>query len=585
MANTNLTLTSLDPNSLKAQQQAWLQNNSIYLDYNYDGSNMNVILDIMARNTFLNSFYLNMAFSEAFNDSCVLRDSIVSKAKELNYIPYSMQSSSTTVNVNIQTANLTTFELPKGTAFSGLNSNGSFTFVTDQNYVLSASNGYFQFSNVTIYEGFYTADLFSVDTSVNNQLFTLSNPGVDTTSLTIIVSENSGSTNTIFTQAPNLYGLNGNSDVYFLQAASSNTYQFQFGDGVLGYQPQNGAVVTATYRVTNGDVANFINSFVVVTNLGTYNNGSITTLSVSASNNSIGGSQAESVDSIRFNNPRHYSTQNEAISSVDYKTLITDNFPYIKDVNVYAGGVTATAVQYGMIFISLITVDGNPATQTMKNNIQTFIQKLNILNYQVQFVDPDFLYINVSSNVHVDFSQTNIVPNQYKAMVINAISQFSTSNIESYATPFRYSQLGDMIDGLDESILSNETTTTISKYANVTLNTNNLILINYNNPIVNISSTPFLVGANTYYISDNTGLLYLVPQSITSTTNTNFQKVGTVNYTTGNLNIPILNISNYLNGSSIIFTAYPQQKDIYCYQNDIIEIDSVNGLNINIVSD
>lgn len=587
MANNNLSLVSLDPDTIKAAYQIWLSTQSVFRDYNYMGSNMNILLDVLARNTFLNNFYLNMAFSEGFLDSAQLRDSLVSKCKELNYIPYSMQSSTTNLNITLQTNGLTTFEIPMGTIFGGMNSNGSYSFITNQNYVLNSANGYYQFSNVGIYEGYYKSDIFSVDSTVNNQLLTLSTPQADISSLTVVVSENSGSSNTFFVQAPNLYGLSGNSKVYFLQGGSSNTYQIQFGDGVLGYQPQDGAVVMATYRATNGDAANFINSFTLTSNLGSYNGGVISYISISSGNTTSGGSQAESVDSIRYNAPKHYTTQNAAITDVDYKTLITEKFPYIKDVNAYSGGLTANAVQYGMIFISLVTVNGNPATQTMKNDIRTFIEKLNILNYQVQFIDPDFLYINVSSNVHVDFTQTNVAPNQYQAMVVNAIAQFSSSNLESYSTPFRFSQLTDMIDNLDPSILSNETTTNISKYANVSLNTNNLITLNYNNPIANISSTSFLIGANTYYITDTpnntpSGLLYLMQQS----SNGNIvgsNSIGTVIYNTGMINIPNLNISSYINGTAIIFTATPTQKDIYALGNSIIEID-VNSVNVNIVS-
>jgi len=584
MANTNISLINLDPDTLKANYIQWLQNNSAYRDYNYAGSNINAELDVLVRNTFLNSFFLNMTFSEGFNDSAQLRDSIVSKSKELNYLPYSVSSATTDLNISLQTANATMFEIPKGTIFSGYNSNGSYNFVTDQNYLQTSSNGFFSFSNVAVYEGFYKSDLFSVDTTVNNQLFTLSDPGIDTTSLTIVVSENSGSTNTIFTLAPNLYGLNGNSKVYFLQGHSSNTYQFQFGDGVFGYQPQNGAVVNATYRISQGDAANFVNTFTLSSGLQTYNNTSYYNLTITTANTTSGGAPAESIDSIRFNNPRHYETQNNAITDEDYKTLILDNFPYVKDVNVYSGGVTPTGIQYGMIFISLVTTSGNPATQILKSNIQAFLQKRNILNYAVQFIDPDFIYLNVSSNVHVDFTQTNVPPNQYVALVANAINDYSSNSLETFDTAFRYSQLTDAIDEVDASVISNETTVTIKKFANVILNVNNFISINYNNPITNVTSNPFIISGGTYYLSDTAlgnanGIVYLVNLSGNATPT----NVGSVNYSNGIVTIPSLNVSGYVN-NGVAFTASTLNKDIYAVGNDIIEVDST-ALNINIVSD
>ena len=587
VANSNISipLTALDPNALKALMVNWFQTQSTFRDYSFSGSNLNVLMDILSRNTYLLSFFMNMTFSEGFNDSAQLRDSLVSKAKELNYIPYSMKSSTTSLQINLN-ANATIIEIPKGTIFTGLNSNSNYSFVTDQNYLATSSNNYFQFSNVNIYEGYYQTDLFSVDNTVNNQLFTISNPSIDTSSLLIVASENNGSTNTIFTQAVNLYGLNSNSTVYFLQAASSNTYQFQFGDGILGYIPQNGAVISATYRSTNGDAANYVNTFIMSSSLSTYNNTSVSNVYILSSNSSSGGSQNESLDSIRFNNPRHYQTQDNAITSNNYKTLILENFPNIGDVNVYTGGVSNTAVQYGVIFISLVTVNGNPATQTIKNDIQSFINEVDIINYQVSFIDPDFLYLGVSSNVHVNFSETNIAPAQYNSLVSNNCLQFSSNNLGKFGLTFRYSVFGDFIDNLDSSIISNETTIFLKKTPNIILNTNNSINVNFNNPIVNVSSNPFIVSGNTFYFTDNnsnSGILYLV-QSVANNNVLISNNIGTVNYSTGVINIPSLNISNYIsNSSGLSIIAYPKNKDIYSFGNSIIEIDPLS-LNINIAN-
>ncbi len=584
-SNISIPLTALDPDALKALMVNWFQTQSVFRDYSFSGSNLNVLMDILSRNTYLLSFFMNMAFSEGFNDSAQLRDSLVSKAKELNYIPYSMKSSTTSLQINLN-ANTTIIEIPKGTIFTGLNSNSNYSFVTDQNYLATSSNNYFQFANVNIYEGYYQTDLFSVDNTVNNQLFTLSNPAIDTSSLLIMVSENNGSTNTIFTQAVNLYGLNSNSTVYFLQAASSNTYQFQFGDGILGYIPQNGAVVSANYRSTNGDTANYVNTFVMSSSLSTFNNTNVSNVYILASNSSSGGSQNESLDSIRFNNPRHYQTQDNAITSNNYKTLILENFPNVGDVNVYTGGVSNTAVQYGVIFISLVTVNGNPATQTIKSDIQSFINDVDIINYQVSFVDPDFLYLGVSSNVHVNFSQTNIAPAQYKSLVSTNCLQFSANNLGKFGLTFRYSVFGDFIDNLDPSIISNETNVFLKKTPNIILNTNNSINVNFNNPIVNVSSNPFIVSGNTFYFTDNnsnSGILYLI-QSVANNSVLISNNIGTVNYSTGVINIPSLNISNYIsNSSGLSITAYPQNKDIYSFGNSIIEIDPLS-LNINIAN-
>ncbi len=588
-SNISIPLTSLDPDTLKSLMTTWFQNQSTFKDYLFSGSNLNVLMDILSRNTYLLSFFMNMVFSEGFNDSAQLRDSLVSKAKDLNYIPYSMKSSTTSLQITLN-APTNIVEIPKGTIFTGLNSNSNYSFITDKNYITTSSNNFFQFSNVNIYEGYYQTDLFSVDNTVNNQLFTLSNPAIDTSSLFIEVSENNGSTNTIFTKAVNLYGLNGNSTVYFLQASFSNTYQFQFGDGVLGYIPQSGSVVSATYRSTNGDTANYVNNFVMSSSLSKFNNTSISNVYITSSSYSSGGSQNESIDSIRFNNPRHYQTQDNAITSNNYKTLILENFPTIGDLNVYGGGVSNTAVQFGVIFISLVTIDGNPATQAIKSDIQSFINGVDILNYQLSFVDPDFLYIGINSNVHVNFGLTNIAPSQYKSLISNNCLQFSANNLEKFGSTFRYSIFGDFIDNLDSSIISNETTIYLKKTANVIFNTNTSINVNFNNPIVNVSSNPFIISGNTFYITDtinnnsNSGLIYLV-QSISNNNNISAaNSIGTVNYSTGVVNISSLNISNFIsNSSGLSIKAYPQNKDIYSFGNSIIEIDPLS-INISIAN-
>jgi len=590
MANTNITLTSLDPDTLKASQINWLQNQSIFRDYDFTGSNMNVLLDVLARNTFINSFYMNMSFSERFNDSAQLRDSLVSKAKELNYIPYSMSSASTSLNITVQANNITTFEIPRGSIFSGQNSNASFSFVTDQNYVVTSSNNTFTFANVVVYEGYYKSDLFSVDNSVNNQLFTFSSPNIDTNSLSVYVAENAGSTNTIFTQAKNLYGLNSNSHIYFLQAAASNTYQIQFGDGVMGYLPQSGSTVVATYRVTNGEDANFINMFSLSSSLAAYNNGSGYSASITPLNSSSGGSSAESLDSIRFNNPRHYQTQENAVTTRNFKTLILDNFPSIADCSVYSGGITATGVQFGIIFIALVTTNGNPATAALKNQIQTFIQNYDIINYQVMFVDPSFLYIQVTSNVHVDFTQSTISASDYKTEVSNNIINFSSNNLQKFTTPFRYSKLVQSINDIDESILSNETSIVMRKDVNVILNTNASAVLSFNNPITGMASSPFVVGSNTYVLTDKivpntpSSLVYVI-QYFSNNAVINPTQVGTVSYANGYINLTNMNISGYPDGyTSLSIYANPQNQDIYPVGNDIIEVDSIGGLFINIAN-
>jgi len=198
MANTNFSLSSIDPDTLKQSFITFLQGQNQFKDYNYSGPNITQLLELMSRNSYLNSFYINMGFAESQLDSAQLRDSVVSKAKNFNYIPSSVTSSFGIIDMSITTTSGNTFELPLGASFKGTNANGTYQFITDQSYVAYSTNGTFNFSNVYIYDGSYTNEVFVVNRSQNNQIFTLSNPSIDTSSLTILVSEEQGSQNNYF---------------------------------------------------------------------------------------------------------------------------------------------------------------------------------------------------------------------------------------------------------------------------------------------------------------------------------------------------------------------------------------------------
>jgi hypothetical protein len=582
-SNVNFDLTGIDPDSVKASLIQFLQSQSQFQDYNYNGPNMSVLIDLLGRNTFMNAFLCNMTFNEMFIDSAQLRDSAVSRAKELNYLPSSMESSFTSVNVAFQTSNINLFQIPKATAFTGVNSNGTYTFTTDQDYIQSSTNGYFFFSNVAIYEGTYVSEIFTIDNSIENQLFTLSNPSVDISSISVLVSEDAGSTNNVFVQTTDLYGLSGNSQVYFVQPASGNSYSVQFGDGVLGYKPQNGAIIILTYRVTFGPKGNEVGAFVLNDNLGLFNNGSVSNTIITPSGNSQGGALQETIGSIKFRAPRYYQTQQNAVVANDYKTLVLKRFPQIADINVYGGGITANAVQFGTVFIAAVSQNGNPLTQATKDAVVAYINTLTVIPFNIQMVDANTLFLDVTTTVHIDFNSTNVSIQTANVLIQNTINQFSSSNLEIFSTNFRYSRLGDAIDNTAPYVISNETTVNMKKFASIIFNTNTSINFSFNNPVVNVTSSPFIINGTSYYVSDvvnnvgNTGNLYLI-------SNTNSSTIGKVNYANGTVFVSSLNISAFSNNSSVLaFVAAPLNKDIYANLNDIIQVDD-NSLIVNVAN-
>jgi hypothetical protein len=590
MANSSLNLTSLDFDTLKYQFKQYLQSQSTFKDYNYDGSNMNVLLDVMSYNTFLNAFYLNMVGSEMFLDTAQKLDSVVSHAKELNYLPRSKRSAKAVVSFDISmTGGVSPLVVPKGTLFSGRNANGGYTFTTSNERLFLSTNNYYIVSNLEIYEGNYLQDTFVVDYSYENQRFVISTSDIDTSDIEITVSENNGETNTVFSYAENLYGLNSNSAVYFIQATSNQKYEIVFGDNIFGKKPQNGAVIIAEYRVSSGSDANGVESFNVDQDLGTYNQGISSYSDVTVVASSAYGANAEGIESIRYNAPKHFQTQGRCITDNDYRTTIVQKFPEVQYVNVYGGGVTNTAVEYGIVYISPSTFSGTILTESRKKDIETYVNSLSAVGIRSKIVDPDYIYIKLKSLIHVDFNSTKSTSTLLISKAAAAVKNYNVNNLQNFNTAFRMSKLEQKINESDVGIISNETYATIFKSFNVPLNTPYAIYCDLNNEIEkgSVSSDVFVSLGKNFIFTDSiknidigSGKVYIYEQNPALTT-PNYTEVGTVDYSTGIIKLSQVEYFDTYGGVNIY--AEPSNQDVYCYTNNIIEIDTINGLDFTVV--
>lgn len=590
-SNTALNIAVLDPDTYKSSLIAYLSGLPQYSGYNFQGENWNVLLDVLARNTFLRSFYTNMAISETFLGSAQLRDNIISRANELGYIPSSMSSSVTSASITLNTNGLTNFTIPAGTRFNGVNSNGNFVFTTSNVYFQTSSNGTYNFANVQLYEGTYTSDVFNVDYSVENQLFTISNPSIDTSSLSITVYEDNGANATVYQQATDLFNLDADSTVYYLQGAANSQYQVYFGDDVLSYLPQNGAVVKATYRVCSGPGADGIGTLALLDNLGAFNGGVANGIVITPNDITSGGANAEGTASIKLNAPLSFQTQGRAVTDIDYRTLILNEFPAVGDCYAYGGSITPTQVLYGYVIIPAVTVAGNPLTQTLKNQILSYIDNLDVIHPFTKIADANTLFIDVTSTLHVNFNLTTNQPDYYQTQAINTIASFSNTSLQKFNTPLRFSQLTTQIDDIDDiAIISNETSLQVKRDIPLTFNVNNALAFSFSNPVSNVFSDPFIANNQTTIITDTinsvaNGTLFIV--TLNGANNIiNYNAVGTVNYANGDINVPLLNPQalSTQNNSSFFFYASPQNKDIYGGQGDIIKIDTVSGITVNIAN-
>jgi hypothetical protein len=599
MANSSLILSSLDFDTLKENFKTFLSTQSVFKDYNFEGSNINVLLDVMSYNSYLNSFYLNMVASEMFLDSAQKYESVISHAKELNYLPRSARSAESDISFSLSTSGISgQVVIPPETKFSGTNSNGTFTFTTEQKTSYVSSNSTFAVANLVVYEGTYYQDSFITDYNIENQRFLLSNKNIDIRSLTINVIENNGSTNTQFTRVENLYGLNDASEVFFLQGAENNLYEVVFGDGYFGRKPLNASTVVAKYRVSSGTDALGVDNFALISDLGTYNGGIVSSSDITVNVSSSGGANQEGIESIRFAAPRYFASQQRAVASDDYSSLILSEFGgEIDDVNVY-GGELLEPKQYGRVVVALKQVGGTVVPDFLKTEISNYLLNYIAIPNRIILTDPDFFYTKVVSTVQYDVNNTTALNRTIVNTVRTSISNFASNNIGKFGSDLRYSKLVSNIDNADPSITSNDTHISIIKRLAPKPYTATSFSIEFNNsaeyeetyagsslplvPILSSSSFVYIDDMGNQYDvcfiqddgkpdSNNIGKLLIV------TTNLNGEKVvvnsnlGFVNYSTGLVSIKNLNVVSYSNYISLYYQ--PKNKDIIVSKDKILLLD------------
>lgn len=612
MANSAINLSSLDFDTLKENFKQFLKTQSVFKDYDFTGSNINVLLDVMSYNSYLNSFYLNMVASEMFLDSAQKYDSVVSHAKELNYLPRSTRSSSANVNVVFDTTSVTKLLIPKETKFTGYNSNGSFIFTTNESKILTSSNSTFTINDLQIFEGDYFQDSYVVNYDIENQQFLITNKNVDINSVTVNVIENNGASNTSFTRAETLFELTSASEIYFLQATQNSLYEVTFGDGLFGRKPLNEATVVIRYRVASGIEADGISEFALTDDLTLHNTGEVDVTSLVVSSNSAGATEQESIESIRFAAPRYFATQQRAVTNDDYASLVLSNFSgEISDVIVY-GGQEVEPKLYGRVIICLKPSGGTVAPDYVKNKISNYLLEYIALPNRVVITDPEYTYCYIKSSVQYDPTLTTKTPEEIKTEVLNAIIDYSDNNLEKFGNDLRYSRLVSDIDNSDTSITSNDTELRIIKRLSPKLNTATTYEIDVGNvlyydattivsneqhslihasemdarlahaTLISSSFTYNSTDGNAYPLSffedDSQGNIKVyttIGSQIVA-----LETIGSVDYNTGYVRLNNINIAEYSPYISLYIRS--RYKDIFASKNKIILIDP-SDVNIEIL--
>ena len=592
-ANTSINLVNLDFTSLKESLKTYLKTQNTFKDYDFEGSNINVLLDVLSYNTYMNTFYLNMIGNEMFLDSAQLRESVISRAKELNYTPRSFKSARATVTLTIQTdGSVASVTIPKGTTFNARIGSNTFTFSTDENKVISGANSTFISDEIVIYEGQYVNDTFTVNNSDTSQRFILSNPTIDTTSLTVTVIEDNGAEILSYLKATSLFDKQSNSQIFFIQGAENDKYEILFGDGVLGRKPKDNSIAVCEYRICKGELPNGAFKFTSDGAIQTFSNVAVTTVSAAAQ-----GAIHESIESVKFNAPRYFTTQERAITAEDYRNLLLLNFPEINAVSVY-GGEEAVPPVFGKVFIAvdLKNVDGVPDIR--KQQYYNFIKPRSSLSIDPVFIDPDFMYVDIASTVRYNLNTTALNSESLKELILTAIRDFNGTYLDDFNTTLRYSSLVKTIDATDRSILSNDTTirpirvvlpeTGIEKNYDIDFAQElendfaGLDKIYPSNYISTIESTNFVVQNKLVSLEDD-GKGNVTTITLDGTNNVVVNTVGTVDYKTGKIQLKKLNITEY-SGSGIKIFARTKRKDISSLLRTILTIKD-EDVRINIVSE
>ena len=587
MASNKLVVSDFDFDNIKANLKTFLQNQPEFSDYNFEGSGFAVLLDTLAYNTHYLGFNANMFVNESYLDSADIRKNVVALAKAIGYTPSSVKAPMAEVDILINNASGSSVLMNKGTTFTTTVDGTGYNFLTNEDITITPTSGVYKFSGVNLYEGTLVTFKYTVDSADVDQKFLIKNINADTSTLKVTVQNSvSDSTLNTYTLATGLRNLDNTSKVYFLQETDNGKFEVYFGDGVIGNKLEDGNIVILEYIVTNKDEANGASSFELGSNIGGFSNVTITTKS-----NAQGGSEAETKESIRFNAPLQYTSQDRAVTATDYESIVKTLYPNALSVSAWGGEDDETPV-YGVVKISIKAASGSTLTEATKASIVKGLIPYNVASVRPQIVDPETTSVLLTSNVKYDKKGTSKTGDTLKTDIITAITNYNATTLQKFDGVFRFSKLTGLIDDVDTSILSNITTINMRKSFTPTIASSTKYDIYFRNAVYNphsghvsvLSSTGFKVsGSNEEMFLDddsdgNVRRYYLVSGVKTYANNTQ----GTINYATGQVTLNSLNVASISNirgsaSNDIEITVQPSSNDIVPVRNQIVEIDVSNS--------
>lgn len=572
---TSLLLTNPDFENLRGSLVNFLKSQDRFKDIDYDGSNISVVLDVLAYNTYQNAFLTNMVATEMFLDTAQLRSSLISHAKELGYVPRSARSSIAKIEVEIVPGdNPGSIIIPKHTLFSTTIGNQSYTFMTDQAHTVSLNDSKYV-KDIYIYEGFIVEERV-VLSGEPSEKFTLSNKSVDTSSIEVFAS--TGGEEEQLKLATSIVGLNSTSSVFFLQQNSNEHYEIVFGDGISGKLLPHNTLVRVSYRITDADLANGAYQFAPIAPISGYSNIKIATQAVAS-----GGASPESDESIRTYAPLLNQTRGRAFSADDYKVILSQAYPEIQAINVF-GGEELTPPQYGKVIISIDIAGTDGIPDTKKAQYYNALKAVNPTTIEPIFINPSFIYLKINSEVSFDYTQTNLTIDDIKAKVIDSIMAFNGKYLNGFDITFQSSKFGTAIDDSHPSINGNDTSIQMVGEVDLDLSRITSYVIKFANEIDNsapgaISSSLFKYSNKICTIYDENGTLYIVPSN---STETKIIQIGSVDYENGTVTLLPFTPDAVYNG---VFKIYmkPKSGELTAKMNNILAI-NLNDVTVNVTA-
>ena len=584
-------LNNLDFANIKTALKDYMRAQTDFTDYDFEGSAISNMLDVLAYNTYYTAFNTNMVVNELFLDSSTLRDNVVALAKQLGYSPKSITAPKAIVNIDLNF----TGTAPQNVTFkagSGFVTNFDDTlyrFILKDDYKTVVNNNVASFEGLPIYEGSLVTTRTVIDTALSDQRFIIENSSADTN--TIRVAVYSTTSNTIYdtyTAANNILDVGTDDKVYFINESEDEKYEIFFGDGILGRKLEDGEVVEISYIITNGDSTNGAKNFTFngvlhddngITIQQPFNNSVLTTVQ-----SATGGAAIESIDKIKYNAPKFYGSQNRAVTTNDYKAIVRNLYPAISDIIVF-GGEEQEPPTYGKVFLSVKPTEAVALSAFTKNELQKELKQYTVASVKPEFIDLSILHIEMDSTIHYDGKKTKLLPAEIATKATKGIQEYLlSSNTEKFNGKFRYSKFIAVIDGSDRSINSNDTNITMRKDFIAQINSTSYYEVCFQNPFLKDCDNPvvwstgmtvFEYPSYTTYLEDRSGkiVLYRI-DSLTGEKILLNDSVGTVDYDKGEVQLYDFTIlKGTYSDNRIELRVKPANKDIEVKREAYLDVD------------